>query len=143
MSIDPQQERFELPIVIRAADIDELSHVNNVVYVRWVQEAATAHWRAAATPEQQAEVLWVVTRHEIDYRQPAKLGDAVLARTWVGGAQGRSFERFTEILRPTDGRVFVRALTLWCPIDPVHFRPTRVSEGVRTRFSLPEPPADA
>ena len=46
----PSQERFELAISVAQADIDEHGHVNNVVYVRWVQEVATAHWRTAATP---------------------------------------------------------------------------------------------
>ena len=49
-------ERFELSIKVQEADIDQLGHVNNVVYVRWVQDAAVAHWRALATPAQQAEV---------------------------------------------------------------------------------------
>ena len=50
MSSDPSTERFVLPITVEASDIDELGHVNNVVYLRWVQEIATAHWQAAATP---------------------------------------------------------------------------------------------
>ena len=63
---------FELPIPINPADIDVHGHVNNVVYVRWVQDAAVSHWRALATKEQQANVSWVVVRHEIDYKRPAR-----------------------------------------------------------------------
>ena len=80
-------EAFELPISIEPADIDELGHVNNVTYVRWVQDAAVAHWRAAAPAEDQDKLVWVVLRHEIDYKQSAFPGDHVVARTWVGSAQ--------------------------------------------------------
>jgi hypothetical protein len=74
-------ERFELPIGVQEADIDELGHVNNVTYVRWVQDAAVAHWTAAAPAAERARLLWIVLRHEIDYRQAAHLGD------WRGHAR--------------------------------------------------------
>ena len=128
-------ERFELPIEVRPEDIDELGHVNNVVYLRWVQEAATAHWRARADAGDQASLLWVVRRHEIDYKRPAFLDTDVVARTWVGEARGREFERHTELVRGSDDRVLVRARTLWVPVDPETLRPTQVSERVRELFS--------
>jgi len=132
-------ERFELPLEIRPGDIDVLGHVNNVVYLRWVQDMAIAHWQAAATPEQQAAVLWVVARHEIDYRHPARPGEAVLGRTWVGVASRHTFERHTEILRGTDRHLLARARTLWVPIDPATGRPMKVGDDVRARFSVPSP----
>ena len=134
---DGPVEPFELPIEVHPADIDALGHVNNVVYLQWVQEAAVAHWRAAATAEQQAALVWVVVRHEIDYRRPARLGDAILARTWVGTATTRGFDRHTEILRAADRKVLARARTVWCPIDPSTGRPARVGDDVRRRFSIP------
>ena len=136
---DPREdvERFEVPIEVGPEDIDELGHVNNVVYLRWVQEAATAHWRARADEEDQRSVLWVVRRHEIDYLRPAFADTEVLARTWVGPTEGTAFERHTELLRPRDGKVLARARTLWIPVDAETLRPTKVSEGVRERFSTP------
>jgi len=134
---DPSAERFELVISVAAPDIDELGHVNNVVYLRWVQDVAVAHWRAVATAAQQAEVAWVVVRHEIDYKHAARLGDAVIARTWVGTASTNTFERHTEILRARDRRLLARARTLWCPVDIRSGRPTRVGSDVRERFSVP------
>jgi acyl-CoA thioester hydrolase len=128
---------FELDIRVLPSDIDELGHVNNVVYLRWVQDVAVAHWRAAATAQQQADVLWVVVRHEIDYKHPARLEDGIIARTWVGAATRSTFERHTEILRAGDRRLLVRARTLWCPIAPDTFRPMQVGEDVRERFSSP------
>lgn len=138
MASDPALERFELPIQILPADIDMMGHVNNVVYLRWVQDAATAHWEAAATPEQQEAVAWVVVRHEIDYKSSARLGDAVTARTWVGATRRNLFERHTEIVRSSDQKVLSRALSLWCPIDLRTGRVTRVGPDIRNRFSVPE-----
>jgi acyl-CoA thioester hydrolase len=133
--MDPATERFDLPITIEPADIDELGHVNNVVYVRWVQDVATAHWRSAATEAQQAEIIWVVVRHEIDYTTSAKLGDEIRARTWVGSADDVRFERFTEIERVADKRVLASARTLWCPIRVQTGRLARVGMDIRSRFS--------
>jgi acyl-CoA thioester hydrolase len=130
-------ERFELPIGVQEADIDELGHVNNVTYVRWVQDAAVAHWTAAAPAAERARLLWIVLRHEIDYRQAAHLGDAIVARTWVGAATRLRFERHTEILRAEDRCVLARARTIWCPIDAATRRPTPVSAEVRALFSVP------
>ena len=128
---------FELPVAIQPADIDDLGHVNNVVYLRWVQEVAIAHWSRHATAEELAEVAWVAIRHEIDYKQAALPGDAVVARTWVGTAEGHRFERHTEILRAPEGRVLARARTLWVPINRATGKVTRVSDAIRARFSAP------
>lgn len=131
----PSPAPFEHALRVAAADLDERRHVNNVVYLRWVQDVAIAHWRALASPAAQAEVAWVALRHEIDYLSPAVLGDELVARTWVGRAEGLSFERFTEIRRAGDGRVLARARTLWCPVDARSGRPRRVSAEVRAHFS--------
>lgn len=126
---------FELARAVGPGDIDDLGHVNNVVYLRWVQEVAIAHWSTAATPEQQAEVAWVAARHEIDYKHPALPGDDIIARTWVGTAEAHRFERHTEIVRASDRRLLARARTIWCPITRDTGRLMRVSDDVRARFS--------
>jgi acyl-CoA thioester hydrolase len=131
------QERFTLRLRVEPGDVDELGHVNNVVYVRWVQDIAVAHWRAAATPEQQAALVWVVVRHEIDYKRPALPQDGILLRTWVGAASRRTFERHTEILRASDETLLARARTLWCPLDAITFKVAEVGPDVRERFSVP------
>ena len=77
---------FEMTLSVVPGDIDEQNHVNNTVYLRWVQEVATAHWEAIASSEAQEGIGWVVLRHEIDYKAPACLGDDVVLRTWVGKA---------------------------------------------------------
>lgn len=127
---------FELLIAVTPADIDQLGHVNNVVYLRWVQEIAIAHWKAAATIEQQERLLWVVLRHEIDYKSPAVLGDTLSVKTWVGTASALKFERHTEFSRTSDGRAIAQARTIWCPIDVKSRRPVAVDGAVRARFSV-------
>ncbi|MEJ2480897.1 MAG: thioesterase family protein [Acidihalobacter sp.] len=126
---------FELSFPVVSDDIDFLGHVNNVVYLRWVQDVAIAHWRELATAQEQATLLWVVVRHEIDYKRPAFLGDTVLARTWVGEAQRRNFERHTELLREADGRLLAKARTFWRPIDKATRKAVAVDEVLRARFS--------
>jgi acyl-CoA thioester hydrolase len=126
---------FEMIVPVMPGDIDEQNHVNNAVYLRWIQDVATAHWRAVASPKAQETIGWVVVRHEIDYKAPATLGDEIGLRTWVGKATRLTFERFTEISRNRDGRLLSTARTLWCPINAQTSRPVRVSAEVRAQFS--------
>lgn len=132
---------FELPLRITDADIDGLGHVNNVVYVRWAQDAATAHWESLASAEDRAALAWVAIRHEVDYLHPALPGDDIIAATWVGTADAVRFERFVEILRTRDRKVLARTRTLWCPINRATGRVTRVNDAVRAVFSRPAPHA--
>jgi acyl-CoA thioester hydrolase len=134
---------FEMAASVQSTDIDEQNHVNNTVYLRWVQDVAIAHWKSLASGETQAATGWVVLRHEIDYKAPANLGDEIVLRTWVGEASRLKFERFTEIHRkacPEHGRtvdheLLAKARTVWVPIDWKTGKPTRVSADVRARFS--------
>jgi acyl-CoA thioester hydrolase len=126
---------FELPIRVAPEDIDDLGHVNNIVYLRWVQDAATAHWQVLADVPTQQQLAWVALRHEIDYRKAALPGDTVIARTWIGPATRLSFERRTQILRAGNRELLAEARTLWCPIDRLSGRPTQVSPQVRALLS--------
>jgi acyl-CoA thioester hydrolase len=125
---------FEKRITAAAADIDELGHVNNAAWVRWIQEMATAHWRAVADPAHVDAYVWVVTRHEIDYLRPAGPGETVTGRTWVGEApRGARFDRHVEFVGD-DGRIRVRARTIWAILDKVSRRPLRVPAEVAAPF---------
>jgi acyl-CoA thioester hydrolase len=125
-----------MPVAVQPGDIDDQNHVNNTVYLRWVQDVATAHWKSLASTEAQSAIGWVVLRHEIDYKTPACMGDEVILRTWVGAASRLKFERFTEVRRKIDSQLFAKARTLWVPIDARTGKPTRVSGDVRARFSI-------
>jgi acyl-CoA thioester hydrolase len=125
-----------MAIAVEPSDIDGLGHVNNVIYLRWVQDIAVAHWRAVASAEDQEKFQWIVVRHEIDYKQPARLGDVILAKTWVGAATRIKFERHTEMLRASDGVLLAKARTVWCPIDALTGKLVSVGSEVRARFSV-------
>lgn len=135
MNADFTPKPYEIEINIKTEDIDQLGHVNNVVYLRWVQDVAVAHWYAEASESDKENLLWVVIRHEIDYKRPAFADDIIIARTWVGAASRRAFERHTELIRKSDMKLLARARTLWCPIDANTKKPTDVSADVYERFS--------
>src|SRR5262245_56123818 len=103
---------YEMPASILEGDVDELGHVNNTVYLRWVQDVAIAHWRLIAPAESQTTLVWMVLRHEIDYQAPALPTDGIILRTWVGTAEGLRFDRHTEVLRESDRKVLAKAKTV-------------------------------
>ena len=114
--------------------IDELGHVNNAVWVRWMEQVAVAHWEAVAAPEHKDAYFWVVVRHEIDYLRAAVAGDRISARTWVADApRGARFDRNVEFTG-ADGRICVRAKTDWAIIDKASGRPIRVPPEVIAPF---------
>ena len=122
--------KFSHLIKVQESYIDELGHVNNVVYLRWVQEVATAHWHHAASEALQAIYAWVVIRHEIDYYQPAFLADEIMGYTWVGEHQGAKFERYVRLCRAGTDKVLAEAKTTWCLLDAKTFRPKRIEQDL-------------
>lgn len=121
------------------ADIDELDHVSNLVYVRWVQEVAQAHSTAVGWDQAQYRALgavFVVRRHEIDYVAPVLLGEEVEVVTWIAWWKGVSSERRTVVRRVRDGHVVARAATLWAFIDFASGRPRRIPDEIRGAFGL-------
>lgn len=124
---------FEQTRVASDTDIDELGHVNNGVYVRWIQEIAVLHWRAVAPPEHVDSVVWVVTRHEIDYLRPSHAGETLSLRTWVGEPRGARFDRYVEV-RGADGALRVSAVTTWALLDRARRRPMRVTQQIAGPF---------
>ena len=85
---------FELALTAGPEHIDELGHVNNAVWVQWIQQVAVAHWDSVADAAHKDAYFWVVVRHEIDYVRAAVEGDRIVARTWVGDApHGARFDR--------------------------------------------------
>jgi acyl-CoA thioester hydrolase len=125
---------FEMALTAGLEHIDELGHVNNAVWVQWIQQVAVAHWDSLAPREHREAYYWVVVRHEIDYLRAAHEGDRITARTWVGDApQGARFDRFVEFTGP-DGKVCVRAKTQWAIIDKASGKPIRVPREVVAPF---------
>ena len=128
---------FEMTFTAAPAHIDELGHVNNAVWVQWIQQVAVAHWDSVADAAHKDAYYWVVIRHEIDYLRAALEGDRITARTWVGEApKGARFDRLMEFTGP-DGKICVRAKTQWAIIDKASGRPIRVPLEVIAPF-LPQ-----
>lgn len=126
--------RFSQTFTAQPQHIDELGHVNNAIWVDWIQQIATAHWSAVAAPEHQAAYIWVVTRHEIDYRGNIGLGESVTAETFIPSAPtGARFDRRVDF-RNAAGQVIVSARTTWAMIDKASGRLARVREEVTAPF---------
>ena len=125
---------FTLAVTARPEHIDELGHVNNAVWVQWIQEVALSHWYSVADPAHQDNYIWVVVRHEIDYLRPAFDGETLNGRTWVGVApKGARFDRHMEFVG-SDGKIRIRAVTQWAIIDQAAGRPIRVPPEVVAPF---------
>ena len=128
--------RFQLPITATEADIDELDHVSNLVYLRWVLDAATAHSfaRGWGHPEYRAlGSVFIVRRHELDYLAPVLRGEHVVAETWVESWKAASCVRATEIKRGE--QVVLRAATTWAFISLATGRPGRIPQQLVAAFS--------
>ena len=117
--------KFSHSFRVLAADIDAQGHVNNVAYVRWIQDAAVAHWFSIADEQIRQKYTWVVLRHEIDYKKPAFENEEITVSTWVGEPTRISWERFTEIKRGAD--LLCKARSVWCLIDRETSRPSRIT----------------
>ena len=128
---------FIMRFTAQPEHIDIYDHVNNAVWVRWMEEVATAHWNEIAPAEHREAYAWLVTRHEIDYRGNIREGEQCEATTEIGKApNGARFERRTTF-RNLDGKLLVSAVTSWAMIDRATGRLMRVPREVAEQF-LPE-----
>ena len=130
----PPETSFALAITAQPDDIDELGHVNNAVWVRWIQDMATAHWNAIAPQEAIDRYIWVVTRHEIDYRGNVGAGETVTGRTWISDPPtGARVWRNVSFTGPDD-KIKVVAKTNWAIIDQARGRAVRVPSDLADLF---------
>jgi acyl-CoA thioester hydrolase len=126
--------RFALSFTALPQHIDELGHVNNTVWVDWIQQIATSHWVAVSSPEHQALYFWVVTRHEIEYRGNVGPGETVTAETFIPSApSGARFDRRVDF-RNVEGKVLVSANTTWAMLERASGRLMRVRDDVTAPF---------
>ncbi|MCG1036726.1 acyl-CoA thioesterase [Polaribacter sargassicola] len=119
---------FTLTIKVSSEDIDNLQHVNNLVYVKWMDDIATKHWSFLTKENPLPQYVWVVMRHEIDYLKQAGLGDEITVKTWVGETKGVTSVRFMEFYKKDD--LLVKAKTVWLMLNSKTFKPTRIRENV-------------
>jgi acyl-CoA thioester hydrolase len=134
-TLQPREDRevFEVPLEIRPEHIDDNGHVNNVVYVGWLQEAGTAHWNARFGEAERTQWSWVALRHEIDYLRALQPDATAIARTWVGDPQGPRFARYVRI-EDGEGRLCAQGVSEWCLVEAATLRPTRIPATMLPTF---------
>ena len=123
---------FRHPIAIEPADIDHMGHVNNSVYLKWVQDAVVDYWRSVAPPDAVAQHLWVALKHEITYLKPTFLQDVVVAEVIAEKVHGAR-AMFTTVVRRGE-EVLSEIKSSWCCLDAVTHRPARLAREVVARF---------
>ena len=123
---------FRFPVAIDPADIDHMGHVNNSVYLKWVQDAVVDYWRTVAPPDAVARHLWVALKHEISYRRPTFLDDIVVADVIAEKVEGARALFTTVIKRGED--VVAEVQSTWCCLDAASLRPARLARDIVARF---------
>lgn len=127
------------PIAVTPDSIDALGHVNNQEYVRWMQEAATAHSALQGWPLERYVARgqgWFVRRHTVEYLKPAFAGDALALFTWVASFERSSSPRRYLFHRAADRAVVARAETLWVFVDFRTGSPVRIPADLRAAFDV-------
>jgi acyl-CoA thioester hydrolase len=130
---------FSIRVTVTEQDLDELRHVNNIVYVRWIQDVAFAHSVAVGLPMEKYRSLgavFVVRRHEVDYLRSAVLGDELEVETRVTESSLVTAHRQTFIRRVSDGQLMVQARTHWAYVSTTTGRPVRIPLEVRQCFTI-------
>lgn len=115
---------YSFNLTVTKKDIDHLNHVNNVVYVNWILEAAEKHWESLSSKKMNETYVWVVLRHEIDYLSSAMLDDEITVSTWIGDSLGVKSDRFVVIKR--GDKLLAKAKTIWCLLDKESMKPIRI-----------------
>ena len=131
---------FRYAVAIAPSDIDHMGHVNNSVYLKWVQDAVVDYWRSVAPPEAIASHLWVALKHEISYLQPTFLQDAVVAEVIAEKVEGARAYFTTVVRRGHD--VLSEVKSTWCCLDAGSLRPVRLARDIVGLF-LPSPQVQA
>lgn len=119
---------FTTQRIVKSSEIDGLNHVNNVVYVQWMNDVAEAHWAFLTKENPMTSYIWVAIKHEIAYLKQAVLNDEITIKTWIGTTSGFKSERHIEIFR--DAVLLARATTVWGMLSAVNYKPARITESV-------------
>lgn len=119
---------YSYTLKVDTSHLDELMHVNNVVYLQWVNDISEKHWNLLASQKLKNKYFWVVLRHELDYFREARLDEELTILTWVGESKGVKSVRHVEIYK--DDILLLRAASTWCLIDAETQRPTRIKNDI-------------
>ena len=132
MELNP--EIYEKNVRVKKAHLDQQNHVNNVQYVQWVQDVAEEHWEKRASAEQRKSFIWVVVKHEINYKKEAFLDDPIVLQTYVGEATHVTSARHVIIKNKDTDKVLVEAKTTWCLLDATTKKPAKISDDLKRVF---------
>ena len=114
----PLSLTYTKTITIPSSAIDENGHVNNVVYVQWMQDIAVEHYASIGGIEAQGpDSTWVIRKHSVEYFLPAFAGEEIEVRTWVEDLRKVRSLRMYEFVRKSDGKVLVKGETDWVFMD--------------------------
>lgn len=125
---------YEKVIRVTEKHLDELGHVNNVVYLQWIQDIAKEHWLSLAPEKIQAEYIWVVLSHSISYKIPCFEGELLKIQTFVGEINGPRWPRFVRIYKDSS-KLAVSSETSWCLLSTTTQRPVRIGKDVEAVFA--------
>lgn len=132
MTISPN---YSKTITVPMDAIDENGHVNNVVYVQWMQDISVEHYASIGGIEAQGlDSTWVVRQHSIEYLLPAFAGEEIEIRTWVENIRKVRSLRKYEFLRKNDGKVLVKGETDWVFVDVKTGSPKAIPGEVEAVF---------
>ena len=119
-------------ITVQKQHLDDLDHVNNTIYVQWIQDIASEHWLSKRTQSHTEEAYWVVLEHHIQYLRQAYLNDQLKVETFVESPMGVRFPRNVNFYR--GNQLVVKARTLWCWLDKQTNRPRRITQEMLQGF---------
>ncbi|EAP87839.1 acyl-CoA thioesterase [Croceibacter atlanticus] len=128
------KRKFSKTFVVTKAAIDDLNHVNNVVYLQWCMDIAEQHWEERAVQSVKDEYVWVALNHYISYKAASFEGDELVIETWIVSLEGVKSERKYKIYRPKDNKTIVEAKTEWCLLKSETKRPSRVPKEIQDMF---------
>ena len=126
---------LEKKILVSKNDLDDLNHVNNVVYIQWIQKIAKEHWEKLASNEILDNYYWVLLEHQIKYLYPALLDDKIRIKTYIDSTEEIKSSRIVEIYNNDTNRLLVNSRTIWCLINFKTNKPVRIPDEIRQVFN--------
>ena len=126
---------LEQEITVTKNDLDDLNHVNNVIYIQWIQEIAKNHWKSLVSDEIKDNYYWVLLEHQIKYLNPALLNDKIMIKTYIEKTEGIRSNRIVEIYNSNNDKLLVKSKTIWCLINAKTNKPNRITDEIRKAFN--------
>jgi len=133
--MDLKNNHFIIAIHVAPVHLDSLNHVNNVIYVQWMQDIAGMHWNTFAPDILKQDIVWMIKHHEIDYYNQAFLHDELQMETWTGEYTNVTWKRHYKIIRPADNKKIIVASSVWIPLDKKTQRPRKIDDELIMTFA--------